>query len=495
MDTAPLVKIIDQIKTARVLCIGDVMLDYFVDGLVERISPEAPVPVFKKLYATERLGGAANVLHNLATLGASCGLVSVIGTDIEGNRIHELLSELNLVSLSLIPENNRPTTLKTRYVVGGQQLLRVDREVSFPLSQSSVEILLAAIDEQLVHYDAVVLSDYNKGLFAQGVERKILDIILKQHKPVLIDPKGLDFSRYQGATILTPNHKELSLAMGMPTGSDVEVVEAAKALIGQYKIQAVLVTRGAQGMTLVDHRGTIEHIAAEVREVFDVSGAGDTVMATFAAAYASGASFKNAAQLANIAAGLVVGKVGTATLRLEEIISSIHMHHFKDSEVKMTTSQRALELTQTWRRKGLRIGFTNGCFDLVHPGHISLLKQAKAQCDRLVVGLNSDASVKRLKGLTRPIQSEQARATILGSMSDVDLVVVFEEDTPINLITLLRPDVLIKGADYTVDQVIGADFVQSYGGTVALVELVAGQSTTQTIQLLSSDSTSHNLAR
>ncbi|MBL0942389.1 MAG: D-glycero-beta-D-manno-heptose-7-phosphate kinase, partial [Alphaproteobacteria bacterium] len=344
MDAAVLLKIIDQIKTARVMCIGDIMLDYFVDGLVERISPEAPVPIFKKIHATHGLGGAANVLHNLATLGISCGLASVIGSDEEGNRLRELLSELNLVSLSLISENNRPTTLKTRYVVGSQQLLRVDREVSFPLTPSSVKILLAAIEDQLVHYDVVVLSDYNKGLFAQGVERAILDIILKHHKPVLIDPKGTDFSRYKGATILTPNHKELALAMGMPTGSNAEVVEAAKVLIEQYAIQAVLVTRGAQGMTLVDNRGTIEHIAAEVREVFDVSGAGDTVMAIFAAAYASGASFKHAAQLANIAAGLVVGKVGTATLRLEEIISAIHMHNFKDSEVKMATSERALEI-------------------------------------------------------------------------------------------------------------------------------------------------------
>jgi len=488
MDTAALLKILNQIKIARVLCIGDVMLDYFVEGLVERISPEAPVPVFKKTHDSHGLGGAANVLRNLATLGASCGLASVIGTDVEGNRLHELLLELNLLSLSLIQESNRPTTLKTRYVVGGQQLLRVDREVSFPLTPTSAKVLLAAIEDQLSHYDVVILSDYNKGLFAQGVERAILDIILKHHKPVLIDPKGTDFSRYRGATILTPNHKELALAMGMPTDSDAEVVEAAKVLLGRYEIQAVLVTRGAQGMTLVDTLGTVEHIAAEVREVFDVSGAGDTVMATFAATYASGASFKDAAKLANIAAGLVVGKVGTATLRLEEIISALHIHNFKDSEVKMAGSERALELSQAWRRKGLRVGFTNGCFDLLHPGHISLLKQAKAQCDRLVIGLNSDASIKRLKGDTRPIQSEEARATVLASMSDVDLVVTFEEDTPWNLISLLRPDVLVKGADYTVDQVVGADFVQSYGGTVTLVQLVAGQSTTRTIQQLISES-------
>jgi D-beta-D-heptose 7-phosphate kinase/D-beta-D-heptose 1-phosphate adenosyltransferase len=488
MDTVALLKIVNNIKAASILCIGDVILDYFVEGVVERISPEAPVPVFKKLHDNHGLGGAANVLHNLATLGISCGLASVIGADQEGHRLRELLLELNLISLSLIEERNRPTTMKTRYVVGGQQLLRVDREVSSPLGQTIAHTLLKTIEEQLIHYDVVILSDYNKGLFSQGVERTIIDLLLKHRKRILIDPKGKDFSRYRGATILTPNHKELALAMGMPTDNDREVVEAAKAVLSQYDIQAVLVTRGSQGMSLVDTLGTVEHIAAEVREVFDVSGAGDTVIAIFAAAYGNGASLKEAAQLANIAAGLVVGKVGTATLRLEEIFSALHMHNFKDSEIKMANLEKALEVTQMWRRKGLQVGFTNGCFDLLHPGHISLLKQAKAQCDRLVIGLNSDASVKRLKGNMRPIQSEEARATILASMSDVDLVVVFEEDTPINLITLLRPDVLVKGADYTVDQVVGADVVQSYGGTVVLAQLMSGQSTTNTVQKLMKDS-------
>lgn len=486
MDTSKFLKIINSMKNARILCVGDAILDYFVEGQVERLSPEAPVPVFKKIHDTHVLGGAANVVRNLTSLGVRCGLVGVIGQDLEGKRLRELLLELNLTSLLLIEEDYRPTTMKTRYIAQGQQLFRVDREVSFPITGSSAKALLEGIDRMLADYDALILSDYNKGLLAQGVERAILDLALRHKKPVLIDPKGTDFSRYRGAAVLTPNHKELGLASGMPVENDEDVINAAKHILERYEIQAVLVTRGAKGMTLADAQGTATHIPAQVREVFDVSGAGDTVMAAFAAAFGSGASFAEGASLANIAAGIVVGKIGTATLSSEELISALHMESFNEAEAKMAGLEKAREITQTWRRKGLRIGFTNGCFDLLHPGHISLLKQAKAQCDRLIVGLNSDSSVKRLKGAARPIQSEEARTIVLASMRDVDLVVMFDDDTPINLIEALRPDALIKGADYTIDKVVGAKFVQSYGGAVVLAQLTAGQSTTNTIKLMAS---------
>jgi len=311
--------------------------------------------------------------------------------------------------------------------------------------------------------------------------KALIDGATAAKKPVLVDPKGLDYSIYHGATLVTPNRKELHEATRMPVGTDDEIVAAARHLCATCGIANVLVTRSQDGMTLVTAKGMAHHLPAEAREVFDVSGAGDTVVAVMAAAIAGGTAPLEAARLANIAAGIVVGKVGTAVVTGDELVAALHHSDISAGEAKLASHAGAIAQIDRWRRKGLRVGFTNGCFDLLHPGHVSLLSQARAACDRLVVGLNSDASVRRLKGANRPVQTEAARATVLASLASVDLVAIFEEDTPERLIKALHPDVLVKGADYTIDKVVGADLVTGWGGKVVLAELSPGHSTTATI--------------
>jgi D-beta-D-heptose 7-phosphate kinase/D-beta-D-heptose 1-phosphate adenosyltransferase len=301
---------------------------------------------------------------------------------------------------------------------------------------------------------------------------------------VLVDPKGRDFARYRGAALITPNRKELAEAADMPAGSDDEVAAAARAVRQRAGIACVLGTRGAAGMTLLDAEGAVHHIAAEAREVFDVSGAGDTVIAAVAAGLAAGLAMIDAVRIANCAAGIVVGKVGTAVARPDEIRAALAHQEARAGTGKIAARARAAERAALWRRRGLKVGFANGCFDLLHPGHLHLIAQARAACDRLVVGLNSDASVKRLKGKGRPVHDEAARAAVLAALADVDLVTIFDEDTPEALIAELRPDVLVKGADYTIDKVVGAGFVQGYGGRVVLAELMPGHSTSAIVARL-----------
>jgi len=305
-------------------------------------------------------------------------------------------------------------------------------------------------------------------------------------KPVIVDPKGADYSIYSGATMVTPNRKELHDATKMPVQSDAEIIAAANKLIGTCGIERVLVTRSQDGMSLVSSDGSVVHLPAVAREVFDVSGAGDTVVAGMAACLAAGLGLTESAQLANIAAGIVVGKVGTAVAYASDIVAALHQSDLAAGEIKVLDRTAGADQVSVWKHKGHKVGFTNGCFDLLHPGHISLLTQARNGCDKLVVGLNSDASVQRLKGPTRPVQSEAARATVLASLACVDLVVIFDEDTPYELIAALKPDLLVKGSDYTIDKVVGADLVQSWGGSVLLADLVAGQSTTATIARMNS---------
>jgi D-beta-D-heptose 7-phosphate kinase/D-beta-D-heptose 1-phosphate adenosyltransferase len=326
----------------------------------------------------------------------------------------------------------------------------------------------------------VALSDYGKGVLTADVIRTLIGGARRAGRPVIVDPKGDDYAIYAGATLVTPNRKELQEATKMPVGGDDEIIAAARRLIETCGIENVLVTRSQEGMSLVTPEAVF-HLPAEAREVFDVSGAGDTVVATMAGAIGSGASLVEAARLANLAAGIVVGKVGTAVAYASDLDTALHHSDIALGEIKLAGVEAAIDLVARWKHKGLKVGFTNGCFDLLHPGHISLLKQSKAACDRLVVGLNSDDSVRRLKGASRPVQSEAARAIVLGSLASVDLVVIFDQDTPAELIASLRPDVLIKGADYTIATVVGAELVQSYGGRVVLAELVEGQSTTATI--------------
>ncbi|MBP2315160.1 D-glycero-beta-D-manno-heptose-7-phosphate kinase [Azospirillum soli] len=470
---------IESLSRARVLCVGDVMLDRFIYGSVDRVSPEAPIPVLRIEREASMLGGAGNVAANLMALGSACRFVSVVGEDPAGLEIVRLVARETGDGGGLVSEPGRQTTVKTRFIGNRQQLLRADAETVAAID-SAEEVMVAARTGMLT-VGAVILSDYGKGVLTTDLAMQLIHAAREAGLPVVVDPKGDDYSHYRGASVVTPNRKELMQATGMPADTDAEVEAACRFLIDACGIEAIVATRSERGMSVVT-RDRATHLPAEAREVFDVSGAGDTVVATLTAALSVGIDLTDAARLANLAAGIVVGKVGTAVVRAPELLSTLHQQEWRHGEEKVATLAQAVEQAERWRQRGKRVGFTNGCFDLLHPGHISLLNQAKAACDVLIVGLNSDASVKRLKGETRPIQSETARATVLASLACVDRVVIFGEDTPETLIRALRPDVLVKGADYTIATVVGSDFVQSYGGSVVLAQLVEGQSTTNTIK-------------
>lgn len=478
---------LENFSSARILCVGDVMLDQFVKGRVSRISPEAPVPVLHIEDDLTVLGGAGNVVRNLAALGGSVTFLSVVGKDREGEQVQDLLSQLPRVSFSLLSDPRYPTTLKTRFVAGNQQILRADREQTSSLDTGLEKDLLKRFEKAIPHHDLVILSDYAKGLFSWEGLQSLIKSAKDHKKMVLVDPKGPDYSRYKGATLLTPNQHELASAMGIPLKNDADIVAAAQKAIALYDISTLVVTRGEHGITLVRDSGLIEHLPTKALEVFDVSGAGDTVISTLAMSLATGSSYSDAISLANTAAGLVVAKIGTAVVYRDELLSCLQDQKVHGYEDKIMSWEAAADQVQKWKRHGYRVVFTNGCFDLLHPGHVSLLKQAQTKGDRLIVGLNTDQSIKRLKGPQRPVQEELARAFVLASLECVDMIVLFDQDTPLELIQALRPNVLVKGADYTVDQVVGAPFVQSYGGEVCLVDLIEGHSTTTLIARVGHD--------
>ncbi|MFT5180502.1 MAG: D-beta-D-heptose 7-phosphate kinase/D-beta-D-heptose 1-phosphate adenosyltransferase [Alphaproteobacteria bacterium] len=474
-----------KLNNVTVVCIGDVMLDQYVYGDVDRVSPEAPIPVLNVSRRAHAIGGAGNVVCNIAALGGGAHLVAVIGDDPAGRQVRDLLAGVGGTVHRLLVASDRPTTVKTRFIAGSQQLLRVDDETVGNLAKELLETVVEGATSVLAAPGpgAVILSDYGKGVLPDGVIQRLIAASQAAGVPVIVDPKGADYAKYSGADVLTPNRKELSEATRLPTHSSDEIVAAAERLIEICGVRHVLVTRGAEGMSLVSADGAPLHLPALAREIFDVSGAGDTVVAVLATGLAAGMTIAEAAQLANVAAGLVVAKVGTAVVRNAELADAVDVAATISKSI-VDEKQLAEQVAQ-WRSRGLSIGFTNGCFDLVHPGHISLLEQADAQCDRLIIGLNSDASVARLKGAGRPVQNAAARGRVLASVAAVDAVVVFEDDTPVELIRKIRPDVLVKGADYTLDEVVGGEFVRSYGGRVVLADLVDGFSTTETIARLS----------
>ncbi len=488
-DNSDLGVLLDGLAAARLLVIGDVMLDRFIYGKVERISPEGPIPVLQIQRESLMLGGAGNVLRNAAALGVNARLIGVVGDDTTGREVAALTEG----AAELITEKGRRTTQKERFVAQGQQLLRADREDPRLLTSALAAEILTAAEKHLTPGTVLVLSDYGKGLLSDEVTAGLIERARAGGHDIVVDPKGQNYRRYRGASIVTPNKKELQGATGLPVATDGEVLAACRQVVTDCGIHAVLATRSEQGMTLFDGGrgnptapdGQVHHLSAIARETFDVSGAGDTVVAVLAAALACGASLVDGARLANAAAGIVVGKVGTAVVHPPELLKALHSTDLMASEDKLMNLDSLLERVAIWRRSGLRVGFTNGCFDLLHPGHVSLLSQARAACDRLIVGLNSDHSVRRLKGPERPVQNEAARATVLGSLEPVSRLVVFNEDTPIKLIESIKPDVLIKGADYRLDQVVGGDIVQSYGGEILLAALKEGHSTTRTIKKLS----------
>jgi D-beta-D-heptose 7-phosphate kinase/D-beta-D-heptose 1-phosphate adenosyltransferase len=466
-------------QNARVLVVGDSMLDAYVIGSVGRISPEAPVPVIKQAETRETAGGAANVAANIASLGGVCHLVTCLGSDSEGSRLAALLAEA-AVTTRFIDVTPRATTVKTRFATGQQQILRLDREDVGPINEVQEEEVAAAVAASLGDHSLLVISDYNKGMLTDRVLDKVISLARQKGIPVLVDPKRRNLSAYRGAAVLKPNRGELEAATGLPVRTDAEVERAALAAAAATGA-AILVTRSEAGMSLVQPDGSALHMPTHSQEVYDVTGAGDTVMAALALGVAAGRSLEEAMAFANLAGGIAVSKHGTALVLAEEIEAERSLIADRESVDRggLVTVEEAVRLRKIWRRQGLAVGFTNGCFDLLHPGHISLLRGAAQACDRLVVGLNGDASVRRLKGADRPVQTMTGRATVLGAIEDVDLVVAFDEDTPLGLIERLVPDVLIKGADYEVDQIVGAEAVKAAGGRVMTVALVPDQSTTK----------------
>lgn len=473
---------VEAFSKARILCVGDLMLDTFTYGEVERLSPEAPVPVLSVTYENTMPGGAGNVLRNILALGAEASFVSVVGDDRVGTQLISLIGAEEGVEPYLVTERGRISPAKTRYVSRRQQLLRVDHEKAVSVSEATEKQLIDLLAGTVPEKDVIVLSDYAKGTLTDAIIRAAIREAGKRDIPVIVDPKRRDFSAYAGTAMITPNAHELSEATGISIKTDEDAEKAARALMAQQDFAWVLVTRGQQGMTLVPRKGEVKHFPAVTQEVFDVSGAGDTVVATLAVALGSGLAHEDAAYLANLAAGIVVTRIGTAVVHRTDLKTALHTHDMLSSTRKILPREDALRQVKRWRESGFRIGFTNGCFDLIHPGHVSLLAQGKAACDRLVVGLNSDDSVRRLKGEGRPVQDEMARAMVLASLGVVDAVTIFREDTPMALIESIRPDVLVKGADYKMEEVVGGEFVQSYGGKVLLAEISKGQSTTQLIR-------------
>ncbi|WP_103717807.1 D-glycero-beta-D-manno-heptose-7-phosphate kinase [Bosea psychrotolerans] len=474
-------------SSRRVLIVGDVMLDVYCEGSVARVSPEAPVPVV--LMSAERHvpGGAANVAANVASLGACAHLVGVVGADADAELLRMMMAaQFPAVSLAeMVTAAGRPTTTKTRIIGNKAQVVRLDREQSAPLEPAVEQALLAHVEAALPHCDVVVLSDYAKGVCTDAVIRGVIALATQAKKPLLVDPKRRDFSIYAGATIIKPNLRELEAAT-QPTDAGDESVEraarAATALTGAN----IIVTRSERGMSYIGADGPALHIPTAARTVFDVSGAGDTVMAALAVALNPAEPSDGAAHalaIANAAAGIVVGKAGTATVSTAEIAAEMARPALAGgSAAKIATRTQARALAAAWRAQGLVVGFTNGCFDLLHPGHVQLLERSAEACDRLIVGLNTDASVSRLKGPSRPVQREAARARVMAALGMVALVVLFDEDTPAEIIKELLPQALMKGADYTVETVVGADTVMAHGGRVVLIDLVPDESTTALVR-------------
>lgn len=477
----------NQFERCRVAVIGDLMLDRYLQGDVNRVSPEAPVLVVRAVSEKTVAGGAANVAANLASLGVVVDIVGLTGKDHARDLLFDRLKDYSRVTLSgIIEVPNRQTTNKLRVVGAHQQIVRIDHEDAAPFEAFVEERLLAAAFAAIDPADVVILSDYGKGVLSDKVLRAIIDKCKELKKPVLVDPKRLNLSFYRGAAILTPNRKELTEATNLPCETDEQALAAASRAREMCGAD-ILLTRSEKGMSYFSGSGAPIHLATVAQDVFDVSGAGDTVIAVLGACIAASLPIAEAMKMANHAAGVVVAKLGTATVTREELYASIVAETVGDlsDDGRKVDLEEAVALRWAWAKQKLTVGVANGCFDLLHPGHISLIRQAAKVCDRLIVALNSDASVRRLKGPSRPAQDENARAGVIGGVKGVSAVIIFEEDTPLQLLQALQPDVLVKGADYSEDKVVGADIVRARGGRIILAELSPGHSTTKLIQAAS----------
>ena len=472
---------IDKLSSARVICVGDVMLDKFVYGEIERISPEAPIPVLRCISETSMLGGGGNVARNIIGLGGYCKFISVVGKDAAGKELISQVGKLKNLDARLITDPNRQTSIKTRFIASNQQVMRADTETIEPITRETEKLVLDAVSREADTFAAIVLADYGKGVLSDGLAQKILKFAKTNKIPVVVDPQGSNYLNYANAAIITPNKKELREATGLAVETTEDTVAAARELMKNKNIKAVLATRSADGMTLVHSSGKYDHFPAQAREVFDVSGAGDTVAACLATCIAAKIPIDVSVKLANAAAGIVVAKMGTAVAYTEDLLESITDNKAEDKEKKVQNLQSLSKTIIEWRKMGYVIGFTNGCFDLIHPGHLSIIQKAKSLCDRLIVAVNSDVSIKAIKGTKRPIQNQNTRMTILSALSAVDVVIKFDTTTPTDLIKKLQPDKFFKGSDYINTEIPESKIVEAYGGEVVFVDLIEGHSTTSTI--------------
>jgi D-beta-D-heptose 7-phosphate kinase/D-beta-D-heptose 1-phosphate adenosyltransferase len=484
-----LIDLVQRLGQPRVLVLGDLMLDRYVWGDAERISQEAPVVLLRAERREERLGGASSVATMLRALGAKVMLAGIVGNDHDGGRVRQLLTDLAIDHEAVVSDTGRPTTVKERYVGKAQhrhpqQMLRVDHEDRRPIGDGVRRQIEMVVQSQLRRADIVLVSDYDKGVCTPGLLTSIISAAHAVRLRVIADPiRGHDYRKYHGCSAITPNRLEAGMATGRVINTLEDAYAAAGSLREKLDLEAAIVTLDKDGMALQHRDGRSAHFPTRPRHVYDITGAGDMVMAALGMALAAGADYEQAIPLANIAGGLEVEKVGVATVSREEILRDLtNAGSTGVAGTKVLPLEVLLQELDYRRRLGQRIAFTNGCFDVLHAGHVQYLQEARAQADVLVVGLNTDTSVRGLKGGSRPLQPLAARATVLAGMQAVDFVTAFNEPTPETLIQQVRPDVLVKGADYRKDEVVGAEFVECYGGRVHLAMLHHGYSTTRLIE-------------
>jgi D-beta-D-heptose 7-phosphate kinase/D-beta-D-heptose 1-phosphate adenosyltransferase len=469
-----------KFETCRLLVVGDLMIDEYVWGQVDRISPEAPVQVVSVLRDSTTLGGAGNVVNNLAALGAQVAVAGIIGSGANSDFLIRMCQELGVDTSGLIRDPDRRTTRKTRIIGGHQHVLRIDRETKQPISEAQCGEIVRFIKDRIGTFDLVLVSDYGKGLLSEGLLRQIMALGSQYNKPVVVDPKGLAFEKYAGATVITPNKKEASLAAGIEIVDDQTLEAAGEKLLKKTGVKKVLITCGKDDMVLFENGRKPYRISAEARQVFDVSGAGDTVLAVLGLGLASGGTFRQAATLANIAGRIVVGKVGTATVSVEELRKAADPSGQSLASKHKTLGDLA-PIVEQLRAEGKTIVLTNGCFDVLHVGHIKLFGASKKMGDVLIVAIDDDQSVCVLKGKDRPVISEQERVRIISAMDSVDYVTVFSTKDLEKLIEAIRPHVLTKGSNYSRKPVLGREIVEKFGGKVALVPMTESVSSTQVI--------------
>ncbi len=465
-------------RQTKALIIGDIMLDRYVIGNVNRISPEAPVPIFLSDSTKQVLGGAGNVYNNLISLGVKTTLISLIGNDNFGSQIQSTLKNIKNTKFYLFKEKNKPTTVKTRYSVKGQQLIRVDEEKIDKLSDIAHKFILKTFKKELQKHNVVILSDYNKGIFTPKLTKELIKLSNTNKIPIIVDPKNKDFNIYKNASLITPNQLEASLVTNLPCKNNKETEVCAKSIMNRFSIKNVLITRGSGGLSYIEKNMSIHQPTNKI-EVFDVSGAGDTVLAILSVCVPNKIPVKKSLELANKAAGVVVGKIGTSTISLKEL--------FKEEQLFINKKRPLSELKKIvadYKKKKYKVGFTNGCFDILHMGHINYLEESKKLCDKLIIAINSDSSVKKIKGKNRPINNQEARVKVLSALNLCDHVIIFNQPTPIQLIKSLKPHIITKGGDYKKENVVGYNEVKKWQGQVHIINYTEGISTTSILEKL-----------